>query len=333
VSRRLFVKAAGVVAAGAVLHACGGGGGSDDDGGAPIGSDTLLERLQQDSDFSLLLEAVARAGLEGTIGAAGAGLTLFAPPNSAFDALASRIGQGSGSNLVGALTPTQWASILRFALVPQTLPLTTLNTYASNDTRPQTLYEFQGIAARLIFVPDNGTLTVWDGVGRTSIAVTDADINASNGVMHVVSDVLLPRGVLTVSQMVRANIDSFSRFAASLTPSIIAELDGRSACTVFVPSDALLPAPLSDTRVVRFHVATTTLGDEDFPSVNNSTTLSTLIGRSTTLTTRENLVIGGRSVLAQLTDATASPANVTDVDFYASNGVIHVLDRALVPPP
>ena len=330
-SKRLFLRAASAVAAGAVLQACGGGGGSDDDGGAPLGSDTLLERLQQDGDFSLLLEATARAGLESTLGAAGAALTLFAPTNSAFDALASRIGQSSGSTLVNALTPTQWANILKFALVPQTLPLTTLNTYASNDTRPQTSYEFRGSAARLIFVRDNGMLTVWDGVGRTSITLIDTDISASNGVMHVVSDMLLPRGVLTVSQMVRANIDSFSRFAASLTPSIIAELDGRNACTVFVPSDALLAAPLTDTRAVRFHVATTTLGDDDFPTVNNSVTLSTLIGSNTTLTTRANLVIGGRSVLAQLTDATATPANLTDVDFYASNGVIHVLDKALVP--
>jgi uncharacterized surface protein with fasciclin (FAS1) repeats len=318
--KRLFLKAAGVAVVGALLKACGGGGGGGSGsctvGGAPTGSLTLLEVLQQDGRFSTLLAAVQNAGLSDQLRAAGTGLTLFAPTNDAFSELTSH---------VGGLSNGQLTDILNFHLVPRFLSSAQLRCFgAAGGERPATLYSFRGDAATLIFVNENSQLNIWDGIGRTSITLGQTDVAASNGVLHVVNDVLLPRGVLTVSEMLRANIDSFARFRAAMSASDINELDGAGPYTVFVPSNDTTGA-----ITVRHHALAQRLESDAFPT--SATVYTTLSGRTTRLTrgTTPPQSANGRDVLATLTDSTPTLANVTDVDFYGSNGVIHVLDKVL----
>lgn len=350
--KRLFLKASSVAVAATLLKACGGG---DSGGGesapapapgptlapgpgapppppAPTGS-TLLQLVQQDGRFSTLRAAADKAGLSGQIGQAGASQTLFAPTNDAFNALATRIGYGNGGAMVGSLSASQLAGIIGFHVVPQPLRAADLTALgASGGVRPGTLYIFRNDAQQLIFVNDNSQLTIWDGVGRTSITIPETDIAATNGVMHVVSDVLLPRGVLTVSQMIRANIDYFGQFSASMVSAgVVAELDGRGPFTVFAPLDQAVTGALSRDGV-RNHVLPQELGAGAFPAVNTPVTASTLTGRGLRLTPRSGSTSNGRTVLATLTTTTSTTtlANVVDVDFYASNGVIHTVDKVLV---
>jgi len=334
--KRLFLKAAGAAAAGALLQACGGGGGGGGDGdpgaGAPAtGTRTLLQVVQDSGRHQLFVQAVQRAGLAASLGAAGTGWTMFAPTDSAFHQLAARLGVSDGAALVSTLSAQQWIDILNFHLVPRQISVADMRAFAepSNGTRPATRYVFDGEAAPLIFVVDGGTLNIWDGIGRSSITLAQGDVAASNGVAHFVNDLLLPRGVLTVSQMLRANIDSFAQFAASLTPSLIEELDALASSTVFVPSDAIFSGALS-ASVVRDHVLAQALGSSTFPAAADYTTL---LGQATHFTRGGTPpeVRNGREVLATLTDSTTATAAVIDVDFYASNGVIHVLDKVLVP--
>lgn len=307
--KRLFLKAAGVAAAGALLKACGGGGGGGG-GGGPSGTQNLLEVVQQDSRFSRLLGAVQSAGLAGQLAQAGANQTLFAPTNEAFDALTSR---------VGGLSNEQLTSILSFHLAPQFLSSDSLRSLGTRNGTAATLFSFGGDAALLIFVDNGGTLNIWDGVGRTSITFGQTDVAASNGVLHVVNDVLLPRHVLTLSQMLSASIDSFSNFRAAMSAADVNRLNGAGSYTVFVPING---APGGIT--FGYHVLARQLGSDSFPTT--ATSYPTLIsGRTTTLKKQTT-----GNVLATLTDSTRTPANVTDVDFFATNGVIHVIDKALV---
>jgi uncharacterized surface protein with fasciclin (FAS1) repeats len=340
--KRLFLKAAGVAVAGPLLKACGGGGGDSPTATAPAPAPapttgpplpavtvTLLQLVEQDSRFSLLLGAAQKAGLTGQLGDANANLTLFAPPNDAFDAAAARIGLGDGAAMLNALSAGQLASILGFHLVPRRLSLAELQSFGNpGGERPATLYSFRGNPAQLIFITENGQLNIWDGVGRTSITMTQTDLSATNGVIQVVSDVLLPRGVLTVSQMLRANTDYFTHYSGAMTPQLIDELNGAGPFTVFVPQDTFVtPAfdQLTAARrelTLRYHVATRTeLQSADFPA---SVTLQTLASPQTFL-------LRTSAGQTRLTDSTATAANVIDVDFYASNGVIQVLDKVLVP--
>lgn len=308
--KRLFLKAAGVAAAGALLKACGGGGGSSS---GPTGSLTLLQVLQQEGRFSTLLTALQDAGLADRLGQAGAGQTLFAPTNDAFDMLSQR---------VGGLSAQKLAELIGFHVVPKFFSAAGLRTLAAEGKTPETLYSHLGNTAVLIFVVDNnGPLSIWDGIGRTSITIPETDVPASNGVLHVVSDVLLPRYVLTVSQMLRANTDSL--FAASMS----AELDGAGPYTVFAPSNDAITGAVN----VRDHVLAVQIGSDDFPPA--STAYRTLSGRTTRLTKGAvpPQVINGTTVLATLADSTPVQAIVTDVDFFGSNGVIHVINKVLMP--
>ena len=327
--RRLFLKAAGAVAAGAALHACGGGGSDDSDttsvdppdpNTGTGSSNTALGIARASAQHTLLVRAVERAGLTSTL-SGGSGMTVFAPTNTAFDELASRIGLANGDALISALTPNQWAAILKFHVVPsEQLSGSQMLAYAANDTRPVTLYAFQGDVTRIIFVNESGPLNIWDGCGRSSITLGQTDIAASNGVVHVINDVMLPRGVLTVSQMIRANFDSMSRFAASLNGSRIAELDAAGPFTLFVPADPVLSTTLPDNVVLNHIVAGQTLGSGAFPA-------------SVVLTTRANVAVTLRNVspLATLSYGTSVKARITDVDFFASNGVYHVIDAVMLP--
>jgi transforming growth factor-beta-induced protein len=307
--KRLFLKATGAAAAGVVLKACGGGGGGGGNGGGgnPSGSQTLLQLLQ-DGRFSILLAALESAGLAGALGQAGA-QTLFAPTNDAFNTLAQR---------TGALSTGKLAEFIGFHIVPQFYSAAALRALGQNNT-PDTLYIFRGDTAKLIFVTDNGPLNIWDGIGRTSITIAEPDIAASNGVLHVVSDVLVPRGVLTVLQILRASIDSFSEFSASVTDSTsINALNGAGSVTLFVPGNDAVNGTVT---TVRQHIVPGgEYGTSTFTTAG--TALTPLAGRQMTLRK------GSGSVLATLSYGTVQ-ATVTDVDFFGSNGVINVIDRVL----
>ena len=302
--KRLFLKAAGAAAAGALLQACGGGGGGGGGSGNPSGSQTLLQLLQQDGRFSTLLSAVQNAGLADQLGQAGASQTLFAPDNDAFARLASR---------TGTLSDAKLAEFVSFHVVRRFYSAAALRSLAASS--PNTADTLFGDAppneAKLIFFTDNGQLNIWDGIGRTSITITEPDLAANNGVLHVVSDVMVPRGVLTVSQILRASIDSFSEFAASMVNSGATGAFSGSAVTVFVPDNSRADASALTNSQVLHHAVAGEIGSNAF----TTRTLTPLSGGALRLVKGPPDTINGR--------------NITDVDFFGSNGVIHVIDGIL----
>jgi uncharacterized surface protein with fasciclin (FAS1) repeats len=285
----------------------------------------VLQTAQADSQFSTLAYAVDKAGLTSALNDAAANLTLFVPTNAAFDALASRIGLGSGRALVDTLAANNHlADLLNFHLLPQRLAESQLTG------RPATLHTYDGQTQELIFVIENGQRNVWDVSGRTNIVITRPDVAATNGVLHVVSAVFVPRGVFKVSQMVRSNDQYFKEFSAALTAAVIQQIDGGDF-TLFVPLDGTNTVTLTE-NVVRHHIVSGVTGSGDFPPVGTPLTLTPLFGRSTTLTRSSGTASrNGATVLAEMTHNSPTTAAVLDVDFYGTNGVIHTIDRTLLP--
>jgi Fasciclin domain len=318
--KRLFLKAAAVGVAGALLEACGGGGGGGGSGGGgggggggncqASGTETLLQRLQ-DGRFSALLQAVNKAGLAGSLDDRSANLTFFAPDNDAFDRLGNRIGLGDRNALVAALSGQQWKDILNFATLPQRSSSCELTPPSGvKDLRPETLFDQPIGKAVLIFVRENGgPLYIWDGIGRYLITFQESDLGAVNGVMHVPSDVLLPRYVLTVSQMLRASVDGYSDFAASIA-SQVPELNGTEAYTVFASFNGTFTPSSLTANQRRHQVIRGTVKGDDFA---RTPIVTPLFGRALALTSS---TIGGKTI--------------TDTDFFASNGVIHTVS-GIVP--
>jgi len=154
----------------ALVAACGGSGGSD-------GEDrNLVEVAQSDPRFTTLVDAVSAADLAGTLSGPGP-FTVFAPTNDAFAALLAELGLTREQLLADKALLTQVLTyhvvagrVLR-ADVPVGQPITTV----------------QGQSFTV-----NANLVVTDQRGRTA-RIVQTDVLASNGVIHAIDRVLLPR--------------------------------------------------------------------------------------------------------------------------------------------
>jgi uncharacterized surface protein with fasciclin (FAS1) repeats len=137
---------------------------------------TIVQTAQALPDFSILVEAVTAANLAGTLNAAGP-LTVFAPTNAAFAKLLAEPGLtkeqllGDTALLTKVLSYHVVSGRVLKADVPLGSPITTV----------------QGQS----FTVDS-SLTITDQRSRTA-RITTTDVLASNGVIHVIDTVILPR--------------------------------------------------------------------------------------------------------------------------------------------
>ena len=133
---------------------------------------TLVENASGASNLTTLVSAVQAAGLAATLSGPGP-FTVFAPPNSAFDALPA----GTVATLVRPENRARLTSILTYHVVPGRL-------MASDLRDGQVLTTVNG---QTLTVRKTGNTVMVGGA-----TVTQADVRASNGVAHVIDRVLMP---------------------------------------------------------------------------------------------------------------------------------------------
>ncbi len=171
--RRNLLILTGVAAATTLLAACGD---SDDHVAAP--AKNIVELAQATPDLSILVEAVVAAGLAATLSGAGP-FTVFAPTNAAF------------ASLLGELGVTKEALLADKTLLTAVLTYHVLGSKVESSQIPlgAAIKTVQG--ANLTINAAGMGLAITDGRGRKANIVT-ANIQASNGVVHVIDKVILP---------------------------------------------------------------------------------------------------------------------------------------------
>jgi uncharacterized surface protein with fasciclin (FAS1) repeats len=313
-----WFKAIVTVSTVAFLAACGG---SDDH--PPTAQPTQnIVQLAQAQNLNALVSAATKAGLAGTLSNASANLTVFAPTDAAFNALAVRLGFADANALVNALPASALANILTYHVLPTRKTAADL---AAGGATQATLYNFGGSAASLALNTTSG-VRITDAV-LTQASVTAADVQATNGTVHVIDKVLVPPGVLTVVQMAQANPAFSTLVSAVSSAGLVNTLSAAGPFTVFAPTNdafsavaatvaTLTPAQL--TTVLTYHVLGSQVLSTQIPF---GTPVATVSGQ--TLTIDNNPL--------RITDKTAMPAPITATDIRASNGVIHVLGKVLIP--
>jgi uncharacterized surface protein with fasciclin (FAS1) repeats len=299
------------------VSACGGS--HDDD-------PRSLAEVAQQNGFSALIAAAQRAGLDDDLAAAGANVTVFAPTNAAFAALATQLGFADATAMVSALPPSALANILSYHLLPARRTAADL---AAGGSTQATAYSFSGSAASL-GVATTGGVRLTDAA-LTQANVTTANVEASNGVIHVIDKVLVPPGVLTVVQMAQVNSGFSTLVSAVVQAGLADDLSAAGPFTVFGPTNAAFAAiagtvaGLSPTQlqtVLTYHV----VGAQVLSSgITFGAPVATLSGQSFTINAATPPLV------AAITDTTATPAGIVAVDVRASNGVIHVIDKVLLP--
>ena len=158
--------------------------------------------------------------------------------------------------------------------------------------------------------------------------MTTANVAASNGIVHVVDKVLVPPGVLNIVQMAQANPLFTTLVGAVVSANLQATLSGAGPFTVFAPTNDAFAAIASTvaglttdqlTKVLTYHVLPIQVLAADIPF---GTPVTTVEGEAITINT---------GTPPTISDTTASPAGIVATDVRASNGVIHVINKVLIP--
>ena len=321
-----------------LLAACG----SDDHVPEPPKPVSILATAQATADLSSLVAAVQFASdnndLVNLLGATGT-LTVFAPTNAAFDALAKTLTGNPNARGPDILVPANKA------LVKAVLQYHVLTTQVASSAIPfgKAITPAGGGFFKIDLVSNKPVIT--DGRNRKSNIIA-TDIAASNGVVHLIDAVLLPADK-NVVQTAIASSPEFTSLVAALqfasdNNDLVTTLSGAGPFTVFAPTNAafdalareltgtttatgpslLVPANKALLRsVLTYHVVAARVLKADI-SVN--TPITTVQGRT--------FVIQATTAGVAITDGRNRVSNITATDVLNSNGVIHVIDRVILPP-
>ena len=311
---RHWVKFFAAIGIAAGLTACGG----DDDDPPPPGN---IVQVAQANGFNALAAAATKAGLVATLTDANANLTVFAPTDAAFATLATQLGYTDATAMVNALPANALANILTYHVLPAKKTSSMLTAGAQ-----ATAYTYNGAPATFT-LSTTGGVSITDAV-LTTAKVTTADVPASNGVIHVIDKVLVPPGVLNIVQMAQANPAFTTLVGAVVSANLQATLSGAGPFTVFAPTNDAFAAIASTVaglttpqlaQVLTYHVLASQVLAADIPF---GTPVTTVEGETITI---------NAGTPPTITDTTATPAPIVATDVRASNGVIHVISKVLIP--
>lgn len=154
-------------------------------GGAPMyPSKNIVENAVNSKDHTTLVAAVKAAGLVEVLSSKGP-FTVFAPTNEAFNQLPA----GTVETLVKPENKKKLTSILTYHVLPGKYNAKDLMDAIEKGNGKATMKTVQG--KNLTFWMKGKNLYVSDMNGNNA-KVTIADVNQSNGVIHVINKVLIP---------------------------------------------------------------------------------------------------------------------------------------------
>ena len=252
-----------------------------------------------------LVAAVIQADLLDTLQGAGP-FTLFAPTDQAF--------ADAGIDLAALDTPegkTTLADILLYHVVAGAVPSSAVTECMSADAAN---------GQPLAFTVD-GTVMVNDAT------VTTADVNTSNGIIHVIDKVLTPTDAHNdIARTAGCTGVHTSLVAALIQAELVATLQGEGPFTVFAPTDEAFAAAGIDLAALDTEEGKATLTDILLYHVHAGSVMAADLsnGLAVEMVNGDNTTVGDGAVL--------NGANITLADVKASNGVIHVIDMVLMPP-
>jgi uncharacterized surface protein with fasciclin (FAS1) repeats len=302
--------------------------------------DTITETVVKGSNFTLLEAAVLKAGYADLL-ANTADLTVFAPTDDAFR-LVDLNGDGTPDldteAKINALTGTSidlLKSVLNYHVLASRVPSSAIttagieaNTFATAGTGPKLFARLAGGKAYI-----NG------------VEVVTPDVQAENGIVHVINRVLIPPAV-TITGAVAAN-PSFSRLLYAINRvknggglDIAAALNGAGPFTVFAPDNAAFAASGFATDASLDAVAVPTLQSiilhhavsaRVFSSDLTAGEVNTLLTASDN-TKKLTVNLTGPAVYGAGNGANAANwPKVKAANLMMNNGVVHVIDRVILP--
>jgi uncharacterized surface protein with fasciclin (FAS1) repeats len=267
----------------------------------------IVETASANADFETLVSAVVAANLATTLSDEQAQFTVFAPTDAAFAALDPAFLNNLVNNDTANLT-----KILTYHVVSGKV----MSSSLTNDMRVKTV-QGKYITIKI----ENGKVYVDNAM------VTTADIVCSNGVIHVINAVIVPKDNIVETAIKNADFETL--VSAVVAANLATTLSNEEAqFTVFAPTDAafaaLNPVFLNNlvrndtanlTKILTYHVVS---GKVMSSGLSNGMRVKTVQGTNITITINNGKVY-------------VNDAMVTLADIECSNGVIHVINKVIVP--
>jgi uncharacterized surface protein with fasciclin (FAS1) repeats len=298
------------------------------------------------ANFSILVDALKKTGLEATLSNSGS-YTVFAPTNAAFTAA------GITSASINALiAPADNVAIANLRLVLQnhviTLGTRANDLLAAGYTKTFAFYKSSPTAtsgANLNLFVNKPAADVLLNGGATNggAKVTTADIEASNGIVHVIDAVLkLP----TIVNQITANPSLSSLLGVvTSTPqaSVLTTLNaatGAAAITVYAPDNAAFTAATTTggylvgktdaqvTNILKYHLEN---GNKTASSATSytSSTATADVSVSTLYTPNKFTILLGTVKIKDI--VATSNGTIKVINIQGTNGVIQIIDKVLQP--
>jgi len=300
-----------------------------DPGVAPGQLESIVKRASANPELSTFVTALNAAGLVKTLSTKGP-FTVFAPSNKAFAALP----QSVLANLLKPESIAQLVDLLTYHVVAGEYGAGPFYTKDMNFHNDPNIKSLEGASISTGFI--DGKLYI------DTAEVTAADISASNGVIHIIDQVLNPAAFAprTVVGFAVATPELSTLVTALEAAGLVDTLSGKGAFTVFAPSNeafAKLPKgvlanllkPENKAQLVdllTYHVAQ---GPRDFQAafLQDGQMIKTVEGKSVTVRT-----VASDSAPSYLGKAIfIDSAKVMFADNGAENGVVHIIDAVLMP--
>ncbi|MFQ3277030.1 MAG: transforming growth factor-beta-induced protein, partial [Colwellia sp.] len=280
---------------------------------------TIVDVAVSNGNFTTLVAALQATGLDTVLADTDTKFTVFAPTDAAF----ALLGQDTIS-----------------ALLADTDTLTDILTYhvISGEVNAAAAIAAAGTTVNMVNGDAVG-LSLYDNellVNTATVIMTD--IQASNGIIHVIDAVLLPPADMTeptmnIVEMAVSDPDNFSTLVAALTAAdLVTTLSDEDASfTVFAPTNAAfeliagstLTALLADTDALSKVLLQHVVAEVAVNSVNAYALSGTMVDTA-------SMAKVGLSINMTTDTLTFGGANVVMKDIYTTNGIIHVIDAVII---
>jgi transforming growth factor-beta-induced protein len=275
----------------------------------PINNNSILDLAMGLESFSSLVAALAKTGLASTFAQEGE-FTVFAPTNDAFSSFLNGL-----DITLDDVSKEELAAILKYHVLGTKVASSQISTGYVN-----TLYEaIPSNPVSLLIEAMNGAVKL---NGSSNVAM--ADVMASNGIIHVIDAVLTPTTVVDIA----INNKSFSSLVeAVIQAGLVETLQGEGPFTIFAPTDDAFAETLQ------------ALGLSSVSEINNETLTSILQYhvvsgnvKSTDLSEGAVSTLNGDITISLENDPMINgDTKVVQTDIQGTNGVIHVINKVLLP--
>ncbi len=288
----------------------------------PIETNTIADFVAGNADYSILLEALQRVNLAETF-AGETEYTVFAPNNAAFANLLTILGAGSLDDIDDAtLTATLLNHVVSGSVLSGSLSTNYFKTIGTETS--------SGNFIDMYIDTSNGV--VINGMST----VTTADITVDNGVIHAIDEVIQLPSVVTFA----TTNPALTKLVAALTREssfnyveTLSTFGSPAPFTVFAPVDEAFSSLLGELTLNEL---------ADIPTATLESTLNTHVVSGANVvsnTIPDGLVVDtlgdnftiNTSNGVKFLDLNGRDGNIIITDIQAANGIIHVVDKVILP--